>query len=67
MLNDNAISWVRSDKGKPWKLHFYFNEINFWLSTIQVEFQHVGRSANGLVDSLAKQGIYRFRPWEVVL
>lgn len=33
-----------------------FNEISLLLSELQVSFQHVSRSANGMVNCQAKQG-----------
>lgn len=60
-------SWVSSDKGKPWKLHFSFNEIKYLSSFISIEFHHVSQSVNRLADTLAKQGIDRITPWEVYL
>ena len=53
----NAISWVLSLALIPWRFRFYFNEIRALASSIQVRFRHVGRSANGFADSLAKQGV----------
>lgn len=35
-----VINWVNSDKGKSWKLRFYFNEIKYLASIVQVEFCH---------------------------
>ena len=43
----------------PWKFQFYVNEIRAQSSPIQAVFHHVGRSANGFVDSLAKEGVDR--------
>ena len=54
----NAISWVLSSAARPWRFQFYLNEIRALSSLIQVSFQHVGRSTNGFVDSLAKQGVH---------
>lgn len=62
----NAISWVGSDKGKPLKLHFSFNEIKYSTSFIPVDFCHIIRSANGLVHALEKLGVGRTIPWEVL-
>ena len=55
----NTIPWVSSSTAIPWRFQFYFNEIRVLASLIQVNFQHVGRSANGFADSLAKQGVDR--------
>ena len=52
----NAISWVKSLRG-PWKMHFLFNEIGLFVSEMQLTFQHIIRSANGMEDSLVKQGV----------
>lgn len=45
----NAISSIKFFKG-PWKMQFYFHEI-CWVS-----FQHASKSANGMADSLVKEG-----------
>lgn len=54
----NAISWVKSSRG-PWKMQFYFNETHYLASSFQILFQHVSRSANGMGDFFAKQGVHR--------
>lgn len=41
------------------RFHFYFKEIKYLASLIQVVFQHVGLAVNGLADVLAKQGASR--------
>lgn len=55
----HAISWVSLPAKSPRRFQFYFNEIRFLSSLIRVEFQHVGRMANGFVYALAKQGVDR--------
>lgn len=50
----NVILWTSHIKDRPWKLQFCLNEINALVSHINVEFRHVLREANGLVDALAK-------------
>ena len=55
----NAISWVSSSAVIPWRFQFYLNEIRALASSIQVKFRHVGRSANGFANLLAKQGVDR--------
>lgn len=55
--SSNAIAWVINDKVKPWKLHFFFNEIKALDSRLLVKFHHVVRLAHGLADSLANQGL----------
>lgn len=51
----NAIARVSSlDKGL-WKFQFYPNEIKCSASFTVVVFQHLGRLANYMADSLAKQ------------
>lgn len=55
--SSNAVSWVTLNKAKRWKLQFYFNEIKTLASCLCVEIHHMVRSANGLADSLAKQGL----------
>lgn len=52
-----VVSWVTLNKAKPCKLQFCFNEIKTLASRLCVEFHHMVRSANGLADSLAKQGL----------
>lgn len=47
----NGISWVTSDKVKPQKLQFYFNNIIALVCHLSVEFHHVVMSANGLANS----------------
>ena len=54
-----AMSWVSSSSMFPWKFQFYMNEIRALSPMIQVVLKHVGRSANGFADSLAKQGVDR--------
>lgn len=63
----NEISCVSHETCKLWKLHFIFNEIKALVSHIHVVFRYEVRSANGLADSLAKQGADRVVPWEVLL
>lgn len=63
----NDFSWVSRRGPKPWKLQFYHNEIKKLASSQGVVFSHVIISANGLVDSLAKQGVLRPSPWAVFL
>ena len=41
----------------PWKMQFLLNEINLLVASLQVSFQHVSRSANEMVDCLAKQEV----------
>lgn len=55
----NVLSWVSSLAILLWRFQFYLIEIKALLSSIQVAFQHVGRSANSVADSLAKQGLDR--------
>lgn len=59
----NAISWVASYTLLPWGFQFYFNEIKELSSKLSVEFQHVGRSANGFANALAKQGVDILAPF----
>lgn len=54
----NAISWVKSLKGL-WKMQFLQNEISHLISDINAMFQYISRSANGIADYLAKQGVNR--------
>lgn len=39
------------------KFNFYLNEIKFLITSLQVSFAHVGQSANGLANTIAKQGV----------
>lgn len=52
----NAISWIYSLAKPPWRFQF-FNEIRVLSFAIFVEFHHVGWSATGFANSLAKQGV----------
>lgn len=68
--SSNAISRVNHNVCKPGKLHFYFNEIKSLVSCLQFvfrDFHQVLRSANGLVDTSAKQGVDWVVPWEGLL
>lgn len=40
-------------------MKFLNNEISFLVSDLQVSFQHVSSSTNGMTDCLAKQGVDR--------
>ena len=40
-------------------MQFLFNEISLLVSEMQVAFQQISRSTNGMTDSLAKQGVDR--------
>ena len=42
---------------------FYSNEIRELVSNINVAFHHEVRSANSIVDVLAKQWVDRMSPW----
>ena len=53
--SSNGISWVMNSTVKPWKFQFFLNEIKEFASSHSVVFSHVIRTANGLVDPLAKQ------------
>lgn len=57
-----AISRTSSSVRSPWRYHFYINEIRFLVSSLQIPFKHVGRSANIMEDALAKQGVDRSIP-----
>lgn len=50
----NAIGWVSTSNGGPWRFHFIVNESKFLSSMIQVEFSDVLRSVNALADSPVK-------------
>lgn len=54
----NAIAWMESFRG-PRKMQFLLNEISCLVFEMQVLFQHLCRSANGMTDCLAKQGVHR--------
>lgn len=51
--SSNAIAWVVSFNAGSWNLQFFLNEMKKLSSLLQVVFKHI---ANGLTDSLAKQG-----------
>lgn len=53
------LSLVSSNSNFTWRFGFYFNEINYLVSSLDVESQDVSRSTNGSVDSLAKQVVGR--------
>ncbi|XXG72211.1 hypothetical protein AAC387_Pa07g1359 [Persea americana] len=64
--SSNAIAWVSNRKTFPWKFQFHFNEIKELSSSLNVEFHREVRSANSMVDFLAKKGwgvVDRFSPW----
>ena len=64
--SSNAISWVTRSAVKPWNFQFFLNEIKELASSLSVAFYNVIRSANVRTDSLAKQGVQRLSPLEVV-
>lgn len=47
----NAVSCARTFRG-PWKMQFYFHEIQGL--TTGISFQHVSRGANGMADTFSK-------------
>lgn len=51
----NAVSWPRTLRG-PWNMQFYFNKMSDLSTGCCISFQHISRSANEMVDTLAKQG-----------
>lgn len=53
----NAISWMNTPANRPWKFFNYFQEIKLLSSSIQISFQHMSRSANGMADCFAKQEV----------
>ena len=57
--SSNAIRWVSKVERGPSRFLYYLNEIKALSSSIIVSFSHIYRSANGITDSLAKQGIHR--------
>lgn len=59
----NAVSWATSSSSTPSRFKFLFNEIKALSSLDSVEFKHIGRAANDLANSLAKQWIDRFSPF----
>lgn len=56
----NVISWVSSPSKVPWRFHFCFNEILSLFVLMEVSFKHLGHSANGFADALAKQRVEKF-------
>lgn len=59
--SSNSIGWISSYEGH-WKFHFLLSDIKFMSSQGLVEFKHVGRLANVMVDSLGKQGVDKVVP-----
>ena len=57
--SSNAIRWVSKVERGPWRFQYYLNEIKALSSSIKVSFSHICRSADGMVNSLAKQGVHR--------
>lgn len=47
----NGICWMKSSR-RPRKMQFLFNEISLLVSELQVSFQLVSISPNGMVDCL---------------
>lgn len=64
------VQWVLTYQNqpafKPWKFQFFLIEIKELASSLSVAFYNVIRSANVRTDSLAKQGVQRLSPLEVV-
>lgn len=46
----------------PRRFHFLLNEIKFLSSSISLKFKHICQEANGLANSLAKQGVDKSFP-----
>lgn len=61
--SSNVIEWVPNQKANPWKFRFHSNEIRELVSNINVAFHQEVRSANSIVDVLAKQWVDRMSPW----
>lgn len=57
-----VVAWVLFSVAYPCRFHFHFNDIKFLASRIQVWCNHVGLSANALVDPMGKLGMVRFSP-----
>lgn len=53
----NAITWVSTSNGGPWKFQFILNEIKSLVYLIQVDFSHILHSGNAMTDAFAKQGV----------
>ena len=51
----------------PWRFQFILNEIKSLSSSIPVTFSYVSRSANFIVDALAKQVVVRILALEASL
>ena len=51
--SSNPVSWVSNPCKVPWRFHFYFSEIKALFLWLRVNFQYVGRFADGF----AKQGV----------
>lgn len=52
----NMISWISPSTATPWRLQFYFSEIKYLSSLIQVEFKHVERLANSYATPYLNKG-----------
>lgn len=61
--SSNAITWVSNQAMYPWKFQFVFNEIRDVSSILNVAFHCEVRSANSMLDALAKQWVKRLSPW----
>ncbi|XXG62313.1 hypothetical protein AAC387_Pa05g0690 [Persea americana] len=57
--SSNTIDWVSKQKASPWKLQLHFNEIWELAASIKVSFYHKSKSADSMVDVLARQGVDR--------
>ncbi|XP_048503097.1 uncharacterized protein LOC125498844 [Beta vulgaris subsp. vulgaris] len=56
----NAVRWSNGEEGGPCNLNFQLNFIrNAKRNGLDISIVHMGRSANFVADSLAKQGIHR--------
>lgn len=54
-----VTSWMSGLEKSGWKLHFLFNKIKILCLALNVDFHHVYRSANDMVDALVKFGVDR--------
>ncbi|XP_077232662.1 pentatricopeptide repeat-containing protein At2g03880, mitochondrial-like [Tasmannia lanceolata] len=57
--SSNTIAWATKNSNGPWRLHNFVTEIRDLVSVIMPTIEHRRRSANEVVDQLAKDGVLR--------
>ncbi|XP_077211418.1 uncharacterized protein LOC143846751 [Tasmannia lanceolata] len=55
----NVVRWLRRSVLQPWRFWLFFDEISDLVDGSSIVFNHVRRSANCEVDSLARSGVDR--------